>query len=650
MARKLLYSTRLKLVLSFIGVTILVGTVSLIVGGQLLYKAVYNEAKTRIRLDLNTAREIYMSQARIIKTALSIATLDNKITIAVLKKEREAAINKLTVIAERASLDFAGIATSDCKTFCRIGPHAVPLPNENTPNPIVKKVCKECTPIIGTLILSEDFLLQENPLLARRARIPIYAPKSAQTNNQKYITSGSTIIAGIPLFSENKVIGVLYGGILLNRDTDIVDTVCQTVFQNEIYQNKSVGIATIFLNDVRIETNVLDAKGNRAIGTRVSSVVKNRVLTLGKTWTDRALVVNSWYITAYEPLRDIFGKKIGILSVGVLEEKYTDVKKHVLSIFVLITLSSLVIAIIIGMILAHRIMKPVHQLIQASEEVSKGNLNPHIEHISKDELGTLQKTFLHMLNSLKKRDLKQKAESEFKLLQSEKQASIGRLAAGVAHEINNPLTGVLTFSHLLLRRNDLPKDVHSDLKTIVDATERVRKIVKGLLDFSRQTRLEAELTDINQLVKDTITLVENQALINGITLITEINEDLPKITVDRNQLQSVILNIIINAFDATKNGGKVTISTQFGISISKEETKGIEIAISDTGCGIPQKYLDKLFDPFFTTKEVGQGTGLGLAVSYGIIARHGGTIRVQSKVNEGSTFTIWLPLEKKNES
>ncbi len=251
-----------------------------------------------------------------------------------------------------------------------------------------------------------------------------------------------------------------------------------------------------------------------------------------------------------------------------------------------------------------------------------------------------------MLKSLRERDRRQKADSEIKLLQSEKQASIGRLAAGVAHEINNPLTGVLTFTHMLMRREDLAPDVMDDLKTIVGATERVREIVKGLLDFSRQTEIRPIPTDINALISKSIDLIQNQALVKGVMICFDPEENLPERTLDINQMQSVIINILINAVDSMEPGGHIIINTNLVHSTDKDGKKGIEISITDTGHGIPAENLDKLFEPFFTTKEVGKGTGLGLSVSYGIVERHGGTIRVKSKEGHGSTFIIWLPLEE----
>lgn len=327
----------------------------------------------------------------------------------------------------------------------------------------------------------------------------------------------------------------------------------------------------------------------------------------------------------------------------MLEAKYADVRRKALSILIGITVAGMILAVGLGYILANKIMRPVHQLIGASSEVSQGNLSPDIGPVVKNEIGVLQKTFIEMLSSLQERDKLQKAESENILLQSEKHASVGKLAAGVAHEINNPLTGVLTYTHLLLRRKDIGDEIRSDLQTIAQSTERVRKIVQGLLDFSRQTRLDRERTDVNRLVRSAVSLLENQALIQGVELKVVPGQGLPMVTLDRSQLQSVLLNIIINAFDATRPGDRITVTTGMTVSTHKAGQKWVEISAKDTGCGIAPENLDRLFDPFFTTKEVGHGTGLGLSVSYGIVESHGGTIRVESKVGQGSTFTIQLP-------
>jgi len=458
------------------------------------------------------------------------------------------------------------------------------------------------------------------------------------------------LVAAFPIFDDGKLLGVIYGGVLLNQSTAIVDTVRDTVFQNEIYKGRSIGTATIFFNDLRIATNVVTTEGKRAIGTYVSKEVKEHVLGKGERWTDRAFVVSDWYITAYEPIEDIFGNRVGMLYVGVLEEKYADMRSNALTVLVLIVAAGMALAIGLGYFLENKIMSPVHRLIRASQQVSEGNLAPEIGPISKDEIGVLQKTFKDMVVSLEERDKQRRAESENRLLQSEKQASVGRVAAGVAHEINNPLTGILTFTRILQRSQSIGDKDRDHLQKIAESTVRVRNIVKGLLDFSRQTELDQEPTDVNRLVRTVISAMENQALIKGVTLEFNPREDLPMITLDRNQFQSVVINLLINALDATEQGGTITASTGISVSASNTDKKGVEISITDSGCGIPPENLDKLFEPFFTTKEVGKGTGLGLAVSYGIVQRHGGTIRVQSEVGRGSTFTIWIPVDEQSDS
>ena len=642
------YSTRSKLILSFLGISFLVCGVALLVGGQLLYKAVLNEANTRISLDLNAAREIYLSRIKGIKVALNITSVGPVFRTALEKHDVQTLVNRLNAVAQQTELDFMGIVSKEGKTICRIGPNSIPRGNFPE-NPITNSVIQKQVAISGTVTFSNQFLFSENPELAERARVKLLPTKRATPRPESEEFSGMAIAAAVPIFDAGAFHGVLYGGVLLNRNQEIVDRVRDTVFQNEIYKGRSIGTATIFLKDIRISTNVLNPDGNRAIGTVASEEVTKHVLTEGNKWTDRAFVVNDWYITAYEPIEDIFGQRAGMLYVGVLEAKYADVRWKALSLFILITVAGMALALVLGYIIANKMSRPVQQLIEASNQVSQGNFSPEIGPISQSEIGVLQKTFKEMLTSIQERDKRQKVESETKLLQSEKQASVGKLAGGVAHEINNPLTGIVTFTHMLLRRNDIPEEVRADLETIGQETERVRKIVKGLLDFSRQTELDRESTDVNRLVRQAITLVENQALIKGVNLTFEAGDGLPMITLDRNQMQSVLLNIIINALDATDPGGSITLTTNIGVSTSHPGQKGIEILCTDTGCGIPPENLNRLFDPFFTTKDVGHGTGLGLSVSYGIVERHGGTIWVQSKVGKGTTFKVWLPTEEKSE-
>ncbi len=640
-------STRSKLIGSFLGVSFLVGVVSLFIGGQLLYKSVLSEATNRVRLDLNAAREIYLMRIKAITCPLTLTSLEPVFRAALKKRDISELIPRLETVARRAELDFVGIVRKEGETLCGVGKSSLRCKAVEITNPIAGLVFDRKVPVSGTVVLSKEFLSAESPELADRARIELLPTPKAAPRAEEEETSGMAIVAAIPVFEEGDLIGVIYGGVLLNRNQTIVDTVRDTVFQQEIYKGRNIGTATIFFNDLRISTNVMTPDGKRAIGTRVSKEVKEYVLTKGKRWTDRAFVVSDWYITAYEPIKDIFGERVGMLYVGVLEAKYADMRRKALLILISIIVAGMALAVGLGYILANKIMHPVHQLIKASKQVSEGSLTPEIGPISKDEeMGVLQNTFKDMVVSMGRRS----AEAENRLVHSEKQASVGRLAAGVAHEINNPLTGILTFTRILQRSKDLGDKNQSHLQKIAESTVRVRKIVKGLLDFSRQTELDKEPTDVNRFIRSIISAMENQALVKSVSITFNPGENLPMLTLDRSQFQSVLINLIINAFDAMERGGTIIISTGISLFASDTDQKGVEISVADSGCGIQHEDLDKLFDPFFTTKEVGKGTGLGLSVSYGIVQRHGGTIRVQSEIDRGTTFTIWIPVDEQRNS
>ena len=614
----------------------------MLVGVQIFYKSVINEATIRVRMNLNASNEIFHSRTRLISVALNVTTLGYGFITALKEQDNPDLVQRISRMAQYAELDFAGVVRKDGSTMCRFGPDPIPERPPRLPNPMAEHAIKNSVSVSGAVILTDDFLLNENPNLATQAKIPVISQNNSNMNVQSVVSSGIALAAAVPVFDNGDLIGILYGGILLNRENSLVDAMSDIVFRGEMYNGHPFGVVSIFLNDIRISTNVLNIDRTRAVGTRVSNNVNSYVLRDGEIWTDRASVLGNWYITAYGPINDILGKRIGMIGLGVLEQKYIDIKRRALLFFILITIGGMIMAICIGYMLAHKItIIPVRRLIKASREVSQGSLTPDIGPISKGEIGVLQTTFMEMVRSMGRR----RAESQNRLIYSEKQASVGRLAAGMAHEINNPLTGVLSYTYMLLKRKDLDNEMRSDLQVIAKATERVRDIVKGLLDFSRQTVLDRELSDINKIVKSTVLLLENEALIKGVTLEYRPGNDHPCLTLDRNQIQSALLNIMINALDATEPGGVITVTTENSIM---QKNKGIDIIIKDTGSGIPAEYLDKLFDPFFTTKEPGKGTGLGLAVSLGIVQRHGGTITVTSESGKGSQFKVWIPIVEGN--
>jgi two-component system, NtrC family, sensor kinase len=349
-------------------------------------------------------------------------------------------------------------------------------------------------------------------------------------------------------------------------------------------------------------------------------------------------------------------KVLGVLDIDVSLQP-TD--EHILMAEVnqiLIGLATLIsLACLIKFLMNRFLNQPIRELIEGTHRVAQGDLDFEIPIRSEDELGIFALSFNQMTGDLRKaktaltewgnrleqlvdertHDLR---EAQERLVRSEKLASLGKLAAGVAHEINNPLTGVLTFSQLLMEQFPPESSEYQDLRVIQQETLRCRKIVRGLLEFSRQTAPEKRPVDIRVLLEEVLHIVANQESFQNILLVREMDGEIPPLMADRDQLKQVFFNIVVNASEAMNHAGTIKIRTE-----CNPERSRVVIYFEDNGPGINPQDLDKLFDPFFTTKEM--GTGLGLAVSYGIIKVHRGNIEIKSKLGDGCQVAITLPIE-----
>jgi len=632
---------RTKLIVSFVIVVLISGLVATFVGIHLIGKRIIERAQKNVKMDLNSAREVYQKRLDDMKKALYFTVLRDSIKNALASGDREELVTLLNEVRVRAEVDILTITDKDGRVVARSRNPEV-YGDSQADDEIVRRVLSDRGVAAGTTIVPREELLKEGEDLARQAHIVIIPTPQAKAKQEKEETSGMMLEAAAPVFDDSgTLLGVLYGGQLLNRNYEIVDKVKRILYKGEKYRGKDVGTATVFQQDLRISTNVVNDDGSRAIGTRVSEAVYRQVLLKGESWVARAFVVNDWYITAYEPIHDVTGKIIGILYVGLLEQKFIDMERETTLSFLGVTLAGILLALAVSYLLADSVTKPVRRLVAASQEIANGNLSYRVELDSDDEIGELGRTFNLMSASLKERDEQLQAYTEQQLLRSERLASLGRLAAGVAHEINNPLTGVLTFGHLLLRKCNEDSPQREALETIVDETTRCKRIVRGLLDFARETELEKVWADVNDVLQESLRLTENQALVNNVEIIKDLDRHLPDIMLDRGQIQQVFVNILVNAIDAMSDGGTLRVASELA-----EDGTFIKISFADTGCGIAPENIRRVFDPFFTTKDSSKGTGLGLAVSYGIVARHSGDIEVESLLAEGSTFTVKLPVQE----
>ncbi|MCJ7770062.1 ATP-binding protein, partial [Candidatus Bathyarchaeota archaeon] len=350
-------------------------------------------------------------------------------------------------------------------------------------------------------------------------------------------------------------------------------------------------------------------------------------------------------------------KVLGVLDIGMsLADVDREIRGAQNKMIMFAIVAFLVISVTIGISINRYVTRPVNELVKATQRIAEGDLNYSIPIKTGGELAQLASSFSHMTSDLKRADeellgwaktLEQKVQerteelrkTQNQLLQSEKMASLGKLAAGVAHEINSPLTGILTYSSLLHKTKQDGDPDKDDLEVIVNETNRCKRIVKGLLDFARQTEPQKVLSDVNEALDKSINLISHQAGMQNVKIEKKTQPDLPKIMIDTGQIQQVFMNILLNAIEAMPEGGALTV--HLGV-----EDKAIVIGFTDTGVGIPDENLSKIFDPFFTTKKQGKGTGLGLSVSYGIVEKHKGNLEVKSRVGKGATFTVKLPLEE----
>jgi C4-dicarboxylate-specific signal transduction histidine kinase len=515
-----------------------------------------------------------------------------------------------------------------------------------------------------------------DPALTEKARTPLIATRNAQVTQRREETGGMVMHAAAPIASATRDgaagAGVLVGGLLLNKNLDFVDRINDIVYPEGALPLGSLGTATLFLDDVRIATNVRLFENVRAIGTRVSAAVRHTVLDQGRTWLDRAFVVNDWYVSAYEPIIDSRGKRVGMLYVGFLEAPFQHARQLALGAVTLLFVLTVIAAAFVSLRLARHVSQPVERMHGTMSAIEAGRTEARVgAEISNpaeaDELAELAAHFDRLLDRLAEQtealqrwghelDSKVAARTEElaaanqtlrsaqqRLVMSEKLAAIGQLAAGVAHEINNPVAVIQ--GNLDVLRETLgaaAEPAMEEIRLIQDQVFRIRLIVTKLLQFARPAEYVGYLepVSLDQVVQDSLVLVAHQMKKTNVAVIQEMHATRP-VTINRNELQQVLINLIVNALQAMPEGGTLLLAS------GDREENGIGggfVAVADSGPGIAPQDRERLFDPFFTTKT-SDGTGLGLWVSLGLVQRYGGRIEVDCPPAGGSVFTVWLPNE-----
>jgi two-component system, NtrC family, sensor kinase len=632
-----------KLMAAFLAIILLLSSTFAGVTVFLIGERVVAEAQSRVSSDLNAAGEIYDGYLGDLYDLVRFQADRFYLRDALLAGDVGAAAGELTneMIAEQ--LDFLTVTDAAGTVLLRAADPGV-VGDSAAGVSVVAAALGGAAPVAATVVFTAEMLGREAPDLPEVAEIQLVETQGARPRDETVETDGLVLLAAAPVVDQGgNVIGALYGGQLLTRRYGIVDGIKDTVFGGAQYDGRSIGTSTIFLDDVRIATNVLNEDGSRAIGTRVSEEVYDKVVLGGERWVGRAYVVNDWYISAYDPIRDHDGTVVGMLYVGTLEKPYVDLRVNTSLVFLAVTLIAVMAAIAFSYVFSRRMSTPVRALVEASRRVASGDLEARVPVTSNDELAELASSFNTMAASLRARDEQLKEFARRKVMESERLAVVGQLAADVAHELNNPLQGIVTYSHLMLEKMTPDDPRRSSVEKIVNQATRCTTIIRGLLDFSRPRKPHKKLTDLRTTIDECLALVEDRVLFHNIEVVRDYQQDLPATVIDPAQMQQVFMNMIINAAEAMDGVGRLTVATRL------DEGRGVVRAcFRDTGHGISEENMGRIFDPFFTTKEVGHGTGLGLAISFGIVKEHGGTITVESEEGAGTTFTIELPLQAVN--
>jgi two-component system, NtrC family, sensor kinase len=634
-------SLRTRLLLSFLAVIVVISAFSTVVGLTFIRKST-PQVQDAVKTHLKSARRIYEDRQTRVGDVVRLTAVRFFMRDYLAKGNTKELVNELASIQRSEALDILNLTDPTGRNIIR-GHRPEHKEGTAITRELANRVLVEKKVLSITIILTPEEMAIEGDDLAAKAKIPTVRTPHAEKTPDMPDGSGMVMLAAAPILDDaGRPLGVLFGGRLLSRDFDLVDLMKDTIFESEKYEGKDIGAVAIFMGSKRVATNTTYQTGERALGTLVAEEVYQRTMVDGKPWIDRAFAVDEWYITAYEPIYGVEGIPVGILGVGLIERRYKEMETNALWTFVLITVIGILSATGLCFLLTRTIMGPVKSLIHATEKLGQGNFEERADiEDAPEEIAKLGRAFDSMAASIRERDAQLRDRAQKEVMRSERLAMIGQLASGVAHEINNPLGSIFLFGGLLLKRCPPGSPMRENLERIEKEAKRCQSIVQGLLEFSRQREPKIESTDPNELIETTMRIFDNQPIFHNIRVIKEFQPDLPEIMMDPAQIQQVLINIVMNAVDAMKGKGVLTIRTRCSTA-----SGAMEISFTDTGCGIPDDIVDRIFEPFFTTKGVGHGTGLGLSISLGIMQVHGGSIRVASRVGEGSTFTLVLPIAR----
>ena len=629
---------------------------------------------TKIRADLAVAQGYFERVQGEIGASTTAVADSHALHLALAGSDGSALVALLARARERERLDFLNLRAPDGRLLQTDSGPAPPAPAGAPPVPAaVSAPAASAAPSAaasaangsaGALvrILQPDQLQRLAPALRSRLDLPLLPTRDAAPTDRSMESRAMVLLATRAVRApDGTLLGHVQGGVLLNRNLAVIDHINEIVYPEGSLPFGSRGTATLFLDDVRISTNVRlfgPEQDQRAIGTRVSQTVRDAVLGRGQTWLDRAFVVNDWYVSAYQPISDHVGQRVGMLYVGYLERPFTLLKVGALASIGAVFLAAMIVAALVSLRWARTIFGPIERMEGTMQCFEGGDLDARVgTPVSRDELGRLSGALDRLLDVIGQNTralqrwnaeldakvaerTRELAAAQSQLLRSEKLAAVGQLTASIAHEVNNPIAVIQ--GNLDLVREQLPASsaaiVRTELRLIDEQVERMRLIVTQLLQFARPTEFAGYVTPLalGGVVDDCLVLVGHLLATSGIAVQRE-DRARRCPALNRNELQQVLVNLLVNAIHAMPQGGTLRIVTR------DDADDGVAIEVGDTGPGLDAELMDQLFKPFVTRKR--DGTGLGLWISRSIVERYGGDLQAANRPGGGAVFSVLLRVE-----
>lgn len=600
------------------------------------------EAENRVHIYMRAAWDIHEAKIARTRAALEVLARDQTVVDFLVQGGSEVSADRLRDFLETMrrdqKMDILNVLTPEGKVILRTrSPYS--KGDNRGDDPLVKQAAALRQSSAGTILMEQERLDVEGSELIERCLAVGGEPR------------GMFAGAAVPVYDdEDALVGFLEMGSLLNGATEKVDAMRDAVFENEYYKGKPVGTATIFMGDLRISTNVLDEQGRRAVGTRVSKEVADRVLDEGLSWTGRAFVVDTWYLARYDPIRDPDGRIIGMLYVGELEQKYLDLRARTVALNLAVILAGMVLAFLGSLFMVRGIVGPIQILSGATVRLSAGDLTHRVDIQRTDEIGDLASCFNQMAGRLEgQRQELERRQSELEALSQQLQTTNRNyieMLGFVTHELKNPLTsaimGLYTVKDGYL--GELNPAQKKNLESVAKSLDYFQDMVRNYLDLSRLEQGELVVSKRHLDLRKAIVLpalesLDRQVHERSMAVENRIPEGLV-VNADPTLLRIVFDDLLSNATKYGREGGTIALDAE-------ESDDAVILSVRNDGEGIPAEKKPLLFQRFSRLDTPGatgkKGTGLGLYICREIVEKHGGRIWADSKAGEWVKFSFALP-------